>query len=42
MIIGKDLVGSGRGPILSYYPGIRMEGLRKTVKNTIRIAGQLD
>jgi hypothetical protein len=27
------LVGSGRGLILRYYPGIRMEGLRKTTKN---------
>jgi hypothetical protein len=24
--------GSGRGLILRYYPGIRLEGLRKTTK----------
>jgi hypothetical protein len=28
--IGKDLVGSGRDLIVRYYPGIRLEGLRKT------------
>jgi hypothetical protein len=26
-------VGGGRGIILRYYPGIRLEGLRKTTKN---------
>jgi hypothetical protein len=26
--IGKDLEGSGRGLILKYYLGIRLEGLR--------------
>jgi hypothetical protein len=31
--IGKDLKGSGSGLILRYYPGISMEGLRKTTKN---------
>jgi hypothetical protein len=30
--IGKDLVGSDRSLILRYYPGIRLEGLRKTTK----------
>jgi hypothetical protein len=25
--------GSGRGLILGYYPGIRMEGLRKTTED---------
>jgi hypothetical protein len=25
--------GSGRGPILKYYPGICLEGLRKTSKD---------
>jgi hypothetical protein len=30
--IGNDLVGSGRGLILRYYPGIRLEGLRKFTK----------
>jgi hypothetical protein len=29
---GKDLVGSGLGLLLRYYPGIRLEGLRKTTK----------
>jgi hypothetical protein len=37
--IWKDLVGSGRGLILRYYPGIHLEGLRKTTKNSIRMAG---
>jgi hypothetical protein len=27
------LKGSGRGLIIRYYPGIRVEGLRKTTKN---------
>jgi hypothetical protein len=31
--IGKDLEGSGRGLILKYYSGIRVEGLRKTTKD---------
>jgi hypothetical protein len=31
--IGKDLKGRGSGLILRYYPGIRLEGLRKTTKN---------
>jgi hypothetical protein len=31
--IEKDLAGSGRGVTLRYYPGIRLEGLRKTAKN---------
>jgi hypothetical protein len=30
---GKDLVGRGRDLILRYYPGIRMDGLRKTTKH---------
>jgi hypothetical protein len=34
------LVGSGRGIILKYYPGIRLEGLRRTTKTSIRIAGR--
>jgi hypothetical protein len=37
--IGKDLVGSGRGLILRYYPCIRLEWLRKTRTTSIRIAG---
>jgi hypothetical protein len=36
------LVGSGRGLISRYYPGIRLEGLRKTTKISIRIAGRQD
>jgi hypothetical protein len=31
--IGKNVEGSGRGPVLRYYPGICLEGLRKTTKN---------
>jgi hypothetical protein len=31
--VGKALVGSGHGLILRYYPGIRLEGLRKTTRN---------
>jgi hypothetical protein len=30
--IGKDLEEGGRGQILRYYPGIRLEGLRETTK----------
>jgi hypothetical protein len=32
-LIGQDSVGSGRGLIVRYYPGIRLEGLRKMTKN---------
>jgi hypothetical protein len=28
----KDLEGSGRGPILKFYPSIRLEGLSKITK----------
>jgi hypothetical protein len=35
--IGKDLVGSGRGIILRHYPGIRLDGLRKTTNSSITI-----
>jgi hypothetical protein len=38
--IRQDLVGSGRGLILRYYPGIRLEGLRKTTKKWVRLAGR--
>jgi hypothetical protein len=31
---------SGSGLILRCYPGIRLEGLRKTTKTSIRIAGR--
>jgi hypothetical protein len=37
--IGKDLVGSGHCLFLRYYPGIRLEGLRKATETSIRIAG---
>jgi hypothetical protein len=33
MMNWKDLKGSGRGKILRYYPGIRLEELKKTTKN---------
>jgi hypothetical protein len=35
-----DLVGSGRGLILRYYLGIRLEELKKKLKPSIRIAGR--
>jgi hypothetical protein len=38
--IGKELVGSGRDLNFRYYLGIRLEGPRKTTKNSIRIAGR--
>jgi hypothetical protein len=31
--IGKDVEGTGHGLILTYYPGICLEGLRKPTKN---------
>jgi hypothetical protein len=31
--VGKDVEGSGRVPIIRYYPILSMEGLRKTIKN---------
>jgi hypothetical protein len=37
--IGKDLAESGRGLILMYYHSICREGLRKTMKPSIRVAG---
>jgi hypothetical protein len=33
-----DLEGSDRGLILRYYPGIRLERPRKTMKKSVRIA----
>jgi hypothetical protein len=30
---GKDVVGSGRGLIIRYYPGVCLEGLKKTTKS---------
>jgi len=32
------LKGRGRGLILTYYPGIWLEGLRKTTKNPVNIS----
>jgi hypothetical protein len=32
--------GSGRGLILRYYPPIRMVGLKRTTKTSIRVAGR--
>jgi hypothetical protein len=43
MINWKNLEGNGRGLILSYYPIIRLKGLRKTTKivsQNIRSAGR--
>jgi hypothetical protein len=37
--IWKDLEGRGRSLILRYYPGIHLEGLRKTTKTLVRIPG---
>jgi hypothetical protein len=37
--MGKNFVGSGCGLIVKYYAGIRLEGLRKTTKNLVSIAG---
>jgi hypothetical protein len=34
----KDIEGNGRGLISIYYPGIRLDGLRKTTEN-LRIVG---
>jgi hypothetical protein len=31
--MGKNSEGSDRGLILKYCPGIRLEGLRKTMRN---------
>jgi hypothetical protein len=31
--MGKDVEGSGHGLILRYYPGLCLEGLRKTTRN---------
>jgi hypothetical protein len=36
--IGNDLEGSCLGIILKYYPGIRLERLRKSKKTSDRIA----
>jgi hypothetical protein len=37
--IANDLEGRGRGLILSYYPSICLEELRKTTTPSVRIAG---
>jgi hypothetical protein len=39
MMNRKELVGSDIVLILRYYPGIRLEGLRKTMKISITIIG---
>jgi hypothetical protein len=39
LLIEKDLDGSGRGLLLRYYPGIRLKGVRKARKTSVRIAG---
>jgi hypothetical protein len=39
MMICKGFVRSGRGLILRYYPGIRLEGLKKNT-NSIRMTGR--
>jgi hypothetical protein len=39
MMNWKDLEGSGRGIIVRFYLGIRLEGLRKTTNISVRIAG---
>jgi hypothetical protein len=36
---GKDLKGRGRCLILRYYPSISMQGRRKTMETSVRIAG---
>jgi hypothetical protein len=35
---GKDLEGSGCGLIVRQYPGIYLDGLRKTMKTSVSIA----
>jgi hypothetical protein len=35
----EDVEGSSHSLILRYYPGICLVGLRKTTKNSVRIAG---
>jgi hypothetical protein len=37
--IGKDFDARFRGLILMYYPGIRLNELRKTTKISVGIAG---
>jgi hypothetical protein len=39
MVNWKNLEGSGRGLIVRYYPSIRLEGLKKATKPSVRIAG---
>jgi hypothetical protein len=34
-----ELLGTGLGLILRYFPVIRLEGLRKTTKTSITVAG---
>jgi hypothetical protein len=42
MMNWKDLVRSGRGLILRYNPGIRLDGLKKTTKTSVTIVGRRD
>jgi hypothetical protein len=35
----ENLEANGHGLILRYYPGIHLEGLRKTMETSVRIAG---
>jgi hypothetical protein len=37
--VREDVQGSGRGLILMYYPRIYLDGLKKTRKISVRIAG---
>jgi hypothetical protein len=39
MIIGKNVKGKGRDLILRYYPGIHLEGLRKSTETSVTKAG---
>jgi hypothetical protein len=39
LMIWKGFGRKRSWPILRYYPGIRLDGLRKPTKKTIRIAG---
>jgi hypothetical protein len=38
MLIGRNLKGTGRGMILDFYPAIRLEKTRKTLRNINRKA----
>jgi hypothetical protein len=36
MMNGNDLEGSGRGLLSKHYPGIRLDGLMNTTKNSVK------